>query len=102
MSGSGHAGAVTALPDGWDLKRIQALEPSAELLDVAAHAIFVGDGQDYEELPRATCIISFGGLCLVRVEGDEDWWMGQLDESDGSIVCWNPYGTDLEEAIRAL
>ena len=93
---------MTGLPEGWDLERIRRLEPSAVLLDTDTHTIFVGDGQDYEELPRPTCIISFSGLCLVRVEGDEDWWMGQLDDSDGSIVCWNPYGTDLEEAIRAL
>ena len=99
---SRHAGAVTGLPEGWDLQRIRTLEPSALLLDVASHTIFVGDGQDYEELPRPTCIISFSGLCLVRVEGDDDWWMGQLDDADGSIVCWSPYGRDLEEAIRAL
>lgn len=78
------------------------MEPRAEQLDPSCHNIFVSDGDDYEQLPAATCILSFTGLCLVRVEGDDNWWMGDLDESDGSIVCWNPYGSDLEHAIRSL
>jgi len=41
-------------------------------------------------------------MCLVQLEDDDDCWMGQLDESDGSIVSWNAYGSDLERAIRSL
>lgn len=90
------------LPDGWTVDRVRVLEPRVELLNPADHDIFVADGNDREQLPPATCILSFEGLCLVRVEGDDDWWMGDLDESDGSIVCWSPYGPDLERAIRSL
>jgi hypothetical protein len=78
---------VSPLPDGWTLERVRAIEPSAVLLDVSPHVVFASESEDYEELPPARCILSFSGLCLVQVEGDDEWWMGQPDESDGSIVC---------------
>lgn len=52
-----------------------------------------------DHLPR------FAGLCLCLVPEDDGtswWWMGQLDKSDGSIVCWSPYSDDLGDAIPAL
>ena len=48
------------------------------------------------------CIVSFAGLCLVRVGRDDGWYMGNLDEQDGSIRCCGSYGPDLEHAIRSL
>jgi hypothetical protein len=36
------------------------------------------------------------------VDRPAEWWMGQLDETDGSIACWSPYGEDLGHAIRSL
>ena len=81
--------------------------PNAELLDPDAHYV-VADHRptttDYEVL-RPTVILSFSGLCLCRVsepDGTSLWWMGQLDDSDGSITCWSPYSDDLGEAIRHL
>jgi hypothetical protein len=79
----------------------------AELLDPIAHYVFADDrpaSTDYEVL-KPTVILSFSGLCLCRVpepDGTFLWWMGQLDESDGSIACWSPYSDDLSEAILAL
>jgi hypothetical protein len=49
-----------------------------------------------------TAILDCGDLCLVRVSDTGDWYMGQLDESDGSIICWACYGDDLERAIEGL
>jgi hypothetical protein len=56
---------------------------------------------DLEEM-EPECIISFSGLCLVRVKGDDGWYMGELDKQDGFIVCWGSYGPDLERAIGSL
>jgi hypothetical protein len=55
----------------------------------------------YQEL-HPDVIISFAGQCLLRSSGDPSWWMGEVDKTDGSIVCWGRYGEDLEEAIRNL
>lgn len=98
-----------ALPAGWTLARVRELEPAAELLDPAKHYV-VADQRpqqtEYEVL-YPTVVISFTGLCLCLVPEDEGparWWMGQLDDSDGSIACWSPYAEadDLEHAIRSL
>ncbi len=75
-------GGVPVLPVGWDLARVQSIEPSAVLLDESAHVAFVADANSIEELPPPRCVLSFSGLCLVQVENDDDWWMGQLDESE--------------------
>lgn len=97
----------SALPDGWTMARVLSMEPNAELLDPDTHYV-VADQRptttDYEVL-RPTAILSFSGLCLCRVpeaDGTSLWWMGQLDDSDGSITCWSPYSDDLGEAIHAL
>lgn len=95
------------LPEGWTLARVREIEPSAELLDPADHHVVADErpaSRDYQVL-RASAILSFSGLCLclVSAPGEPDeWWMGQLDSSDGSIVCWSDYGPDLEAAIRGL
>lgn len=62
--------------------------------------VFDVPGQGAREL-TATCILSFGGQCLVRVVGAPDWHMRQLTE-DGSTCCWGRYGTELGEAIDGL
>lgn len=102
-----HVVDESTLPEGWTLARVRSMEPSAELLDPNAHYV-VADQRptttEYEVL-TATAILSFSGLCLCRVaepDGTFLWWMGQLDESDGSITCWSPYSDDLGEAIRHL
>ena len=92
---------MTGLPPGWDLVRLRSLEPRAELLDPRCHDVFYSDGKDLEELD-ASCIISFSGLCLVLLVEADDWYMGDLDEDDGSVVCWASYGRDLGQAIEAL
>ena len=92
---------MTGLPPGWDLQRIRAMEPLSELLIASEHHVYYQQGQELETLKPA-CIISFSGLCLVRPIDEADWYMGDLDTTDGSIVCWASYGSDLAEAIRAL
>jgi hypothetical protein len=90
------------LPEGWDLARLRRLEPSAELLSPAEHyTVWVDKNFVYQEL-HPDVIISFAGQCLLRSSGDPSWWMGEVDKTDGSIVCWGQYGDDLEEAIRNL
>jgi hypothetical protein len=103
----GHHGGVTdesVLGVGWTIERVRELEPSALLLDPAEHYVVHQSSVNqaaYEEL-RPAAILSFSGLCLVREVGSTDWWMGELDETDGSIACWAAYGDDLAKAIRAL
>lgn len=83
------------------------MEPSAELLDPDAHFVAADErpvGSELEAL-HPTVILGFSGLCLCLVpetDGSLQWWMGNIDASDGSIVCWSTYGCDLGEAIRAL
>lgn len=109
MLPAGHHVSVvdeSALPPGWSLARVREMEPGAELLDPSQHYVVWQrhDRSDYEEL-EASVVLSFGGLCLCLVtepDGTGLWWMGQLDESDGSIACWSPYSDDLGEAIRSL
>ncbi|MGV9270460.1 hypothetical protein ACWDRR_38135 [Kitasatospora sp. NPDC003701] len=91
------------LPDGWTLERVRALsgDGTAALLPLERLVVVEWAGQaDYETLSPEV-IIDFHGLCLVRAAGDDDWYMGELD-SDGSVVCWSSYGSDLGDAIRGL
>jgi hypothetical protein len=90
------------LPAGWDLARVRAMWPGAELLPPDAHPVYWSKGPHQRDELKAQLILNFGGMCLVRALGDPAWWMGQLNQSDGSIVCWSQYGTDLERAIQAL
>ena len=97
----------SALPDGWTLDRVRSMEPRAELLDPSAHYVVADQRPTVTELEvlSPSVILSFAGLCLSLVPGDDGtswWWMGQLDKSDGSIVCWSRYSDDLGDAIRAL
>jgi hypothetical protein len=97
----------SALPDGWTLVRVRAMEPSAELLDPSAHYVVADQSPMTTELEvlSPSVIVCFSGLCLCLVPDDDGsswWWMGQLDPADGSITCWSPYSDDLGDAIRAL
>lgn len=89
------------------MDRVRALEPGATWLSPEGRYVVADPrpgADNYEELKPET-ILSFGGLCLCLVrepDGVGYWWMGQLDESDGSIVCWSPYSDDLGEAIKHL
>jgi hypothetical protein len=38
----------------------------------------------------------------LQEQSDGRWYMGQVDETDGSILCWGHHGDDLEAAIEAL
>lgn len=102
-----HVVDESALPEGWTLARVRSMEPKVELLDPSAHYVVADERPaktDYDVL-KPTVILSFSGLCLCQVaepDGTSLWWMGQLDESDGSIACWSPYSDDLGEAIAAL
>lgn len=92
---------MTELPDGWDIERIRSRAGcSVEVLPCDRRVSLDLPGQGAQSLPAA-CILSFGGLCLVRSVGAPDWYMGLLDH-DGSITCWASYGTDLGTAIDGL
>ena len=90
------------LPAGWDLARVRAMWPGAELLPTDGHPVYRTKGPHQVDELKAELILNFNGMCLVRAVGDPAWWMGQLKQSDGSIVCWSQYGTDLQRAIEAL
>jgi len=97
----------SVLPDGWTLARMRSMEPNAELVDPDDLHVVADQRPTKAELEALTppVILSFSGLSLCRVQEDDGtswWWMGQLNESDGSIVCWSPYSDDLGDAIRAL
>jgi hypothetical protein len=89
--------------EGWTIAGVREVIPAAELLDPAEHFV-VADlpgTNDYEVLD-AQVIIRFGTYCLLRSSGETSWWMGQLDRTDRSIVCWAQYGDDLAYAIWSL
>jgi hypothetical protein len=91
------------LPDGWTLERVRELSGDSEATLISTDRLVVVEHpvrHDRERLVAET-VISFHGLCLVRAEDDDDWYMGQL-EPDGSLTCWASYGADLAEAIGAL
>jgi hypothetical protein len=89
--------------EGWSVEQIREFIPEAELLDPAAHFVVSYNPltRDYEVLD-AEVIIHLGGYCLLQSPGETSWWMGQLDKTDGSIVCWGQYGDELADAIWAL
>jgi hypothetical protein len=71
----------------------------ARLARLPGEAGVYGHGADLEDMePRS--IVSFSGLRLVRLNGDDNWYMGNLDQQDGAIVCLGPYGPDLAQATR--
>lgn len=91
----------TDLPNGWTIERVRSVSGDAEadLLPIERLVVVEQFGSvDYDVL-RPDVILSFHGLCLARA--DDEWFMGQLD-TDGSLICWASYGSDLAEAIRAL
>ena len=98
------------LPDGWTIERVAeaANDPDAHLLDLERsvwyRATGAGTGEPSEpvepvELEPAV-IVGLTDVCLVQVE-DGTWYAGRLD-ADGSILCWESYGDDLEAAIEAV
>lgn len=89
------------LPDGWTIERVRSAsgDPEAALLPLERIVVAEEHGRADYALLRPEVILSFHDLCLVRA--DDDWYMGQLD-SDGSVICWASYGSDLGEAIQGL
>jgi hypothetical protein len=91
------------LPDGWTIERVAeaANDPEARLLDLERSVWYRGTGEPVEpvELEPAV-IVGLTDVCLVQVE-DGTWYAGRLD-ADGSILCWESYGDDLEAAIEAV
>ena len=74
-------------------------DPEAALLTLELLVVIEEHDRSAYDSLRPDVILSFHGLCLVRA--DDDWYMGQLD-SDGSVICWASYGSDLGEAIQGL
>ncbi|MGW4996591.1 hypothetical protein ACWEP8_02905 [Streptomyces hydrogenans] len=91
------------LPDGWTIERVRRAseDPEAAVLTLDRLVVVEDrDGRDYESLRPDTILgLPTFNMALVRV-GD-DWYMGQL-ETDGSVLCWAIYGTDLGLVIRGL
>ncbi|MFJ1865438.1 hypothetical protein ACIOD1_12485 [Streptomyces sp. NPDC088097] len=92
---------------GWTVERIRSvsrdlsatvLSPDRIVLVESAVAGAGGAAAGYARL-RPAVILAFHDLCLVQEE--DEWYMGQLN-TDGSVVCWASYGSDLEAALRAL
>ncbi|WP_042384051.1 hypothetical protein [Streptacidiphilus melanogenes] len=89
------------LPDGWTIERVRSASGDAEAVPLSLERLVVVEQHghvDYEVL-QPDLILSFHDLCLARA--DDEWYMGQLD-TDGSLICWASYGSDLVEAIRGL
>jgi hypothetical protein len=93
------------MPDGWTRERLHRRAPEAVVLDPARHYAVAENALSGLRALTPDSIIRFGRgpyLCLVRDSVTGDWYMGNLDESDASIVCWASYGPDLDGAIDAL
>ena len=88
------------LPEGWTIERVAeaANDPDARLLDLERQVWLRGSGEPVELEPAV--IVELSDVCLVQVE-DGIWYAGRLDE-DGSILCWESYGDDIEAAIDAV
>ncbi|MFG2753997.1 hypothetical protein [Streptomyces xanthophaeus] len=92
---------TSPLPAGWTIEQVRALSQDRSALPLSLDRLVVAeepDGRAYTTL-RPEAILGFHDLCLVLDDGE--WFMGQLD-TDGSVVCWASYGTDLAQAIRSL
>ncbi|MFI1198870.1 hypothetical protein ACH4VR_05280 [Streptomyces sp. NPDC020883] len=89
------------LPDGWTIERVRSASGDAEadLLSLERLVVVEEHGSTDYDVLQPDVILSFHDLCLARA-GDE-WFMGQLG-TDGSVICWAAYGSDLAEAIRGL
>ncbi|HEX6520707.1 MAG TPA: hypothetical protein VF070_11965 [Streptosporangiaceae bacterium] len=89
------------LPDGWTIDRVRQASGDSDASVLSLERLVViesHDNTDYVPL-RPDVIISFHGLCLVSADGE--WFMGDLD-TDGSVICWASYGSDLGQAIQGL
>jgi hypothetical protein len=98
---------ASELPDGWTLERLREVsqDPSADLWPtdtvVLTESNPNGASEPIREALVPDVIIRFAYLTLVRPVGENDWYMGQVNER-GEVVCWGSYGPDLEAAVRAL
>jgi hypothetical protein len=92
------------LPDGWTIERVAeaANDPDAHLLDLERSVWYraAGDGVAEPVELEPAVIVGLTDVCLVQVE-DGTWYAGRLD-ADGSILCWESYGDDLQAAIDAV
>lgn len=89
------------LPQGWTIDRVRRISGDHEATVLPPERLVVLEQhgtRDYVPL-QPVIIIAFHELCLVCADGE--WFMGNLG-TDGSVVCWASYGSDLEEAIRGL
>ncbi|MDG9695114.1 hypothetical protein QC281_34030 [Streptomyces sp. DH17] len=89
------------LPAGWTLEKVREVSGDGRAAALGADRVvrWVGGSGGDERLHPET-ILGFDRLCLVQPVGDEDWYMGSLND-DGSVDCWSAYG-DLYEALRGL
>lgn len=98
------------LPEGWTIERVAeaANDPDAHLLDLERSVWYRPTGGAAGELADAAepvelepaVIVGLTDVCFVQVE-DGTWYAGRLD-ADGSILCWESYGDDLQAAIDAV
>lgn len=89
------------LPAGWSLERIREVSGDSEAVALDADRVVTWLGwpaEDEQLIPEV--ILGFHQLCLVKPVGDDDWYMGSLND-DGSVDCWSAY-SDLYEALRGL
>lgn len=84
-----------------ELRRAQEFDPSAAILTSANYHVMDVTGLAPRDI-EAELIIKFENGYLIRSVGDLEWWMGQLEPTDGSIRCWGQYGSDLGKAFQAL
>jgi hypothetical protein len=89
------------LPRGWTLQQIRDVsgDREAAALDSGRPVRWVSVGEAHE-MSHPEIVLGFHSLCLVKLVGDDDWYMGSLYD-DGSIDCWTAYD-DLHEALRGL
>jgi hypothetical protein len=94
------------LPPGWTLERLHERLPSAQVLDPTSHYLVADDATGgYMELAVAVLVQTDDTdrpLCLALEAGTDDWFMGMLDPSDGSVVCWGRVAHNLDAAIDGL
>jgi hypothetical protein len=89
------------LPAGWALQEVRTVSGDQEATPLSTDRKVTWRGWPAEDEDlRPEIVLGFHSLCLVKPVGDDDWYMGSLND-DGSVDCWSAYD-DLREALRGL
>ncbi|MEY2422175.1 MAG: hypothetical protein QOI95_2242 [Acidimicrobiaceae bacterium] len=92
------------LPEGWTSEQFHTRLPYGLLLDPDEHYVVTINSGDFREVV-SDLIIRVNArerLCLAREASTHDWFVGDIDDADGSVECWARCGGNLDEAMDSI